>query len=83
MLLLLLVVFITDGKTHRWLHAGVFSVQPSEFAKPALALFLAHFLSNRLSAINDKYTLLPITLSIAPLRFLSLYPTLERPSFSL
>jgi cell division protein FtsW len=75
-LLLLLVVFITDGKTHRWLHAGVFSVQPSEFAKPALALFLAHFLSNRLSAINDKYTLLPITLSICAIAFFVAVPDL-------
>jgi cell division protein FtsW len=53
-LLLLLVVYFTDGKTHRWLHAGIFSVQPSEFAKPALALFLAYCFQRRLGAINGK-----------------------------
>ena len=75
-LLLLLVVFIIDGKTHRWLHAGMFSIQPSEFAKPALALFLAHFLSNRLGAINEKYTLFPITLSICAIAFFVAVPDL-------
>lgn len=68
-LLLLLVVYFTDGKTHRWLHAGIFSVQPSEFAKPALALFLAYFLPRRLGAINGKYTLLPIALSSCAIAF--------------
>jgi cell division protein FtsW len=68
-LLLLLIVYATDGSTHRWLHAGLFSVQPSEFAKPALALFLAYFLPRRLGAINDKYTLLPIALSICAVAF--------------
>ena len=80
-LLLLLVVFVTDGKTHRWLHAGLFSVQPSEFAKPALALFLAYFLSQPPGAINDKYTLLPITLSICAIAFFVAVPTLVRRSF--
>jgi cell division protein FtsW len=68
-LLLLLVVYITDGSTHRWLHAGIFSIQPSEFAKPALALFLAYFVSQRAAVINDKYTLLPIALSISAIAF--------------
>jgi cell division protein FtsW len=68
-LLLLLIVYLTDGSTHRWLHAGFFSIQPSEFAKPALALFLAFFLSQRASAINSKYTLLPIVLSISAIAF--------------
>ena len=68
-LLLLLVVYITDSATHRWLHAGLFSVQPSEFAKPALALFLAYFLSHRTGAINDRHTLLPIALSISAVAF--------------
>ncbi len=68
-LLLLLVVYLTDGATHRWLHAGAFSIQPSEFAKPALALFLAYFISQRTGAINDKHTLLPIGLSICAVAF--------------
>jgi cell division protein FtsW len=66
---LLLVVYITDGHTHRWLHAGIFSIQPSEFAKPALALFLAYFLSQRLGAVNERHTLIPIALSISAVAF--------------
>ncbi|MBV9304447.1 MAG: cell division protein FtsW [Acidobacteriaceae bacterium] len=63
-LLLLLVVYFLDSASHRWLKAGPFSLQPSELAKPALALFLAFFLSGRLGAINDKHTLRPIAVSI-------------------
>jgi cell division protein FtsW len=68
-LLLLCIVYITDGNTHRWLRAGVLSIQPSEFAKPALALFLAYFVSQRMSVINDRHTLLPIALSISAVAF--------------
>lgn len=68
-LLLLLVVYATDGSTHRWLHAGIFSIQPSEFAKPALALFLAYFISQRMGAVNDRHTLMPVALSICAIAF--------------
>ena len=37
-LLLLVAVYVTDSGSHRWLRAGPFSLQPSELAKPALAL---------------------------------------------
>jgi cell division protein FtsW len=63
-LLLLVVVYLTDSTSHRWLHAGPFSLQPSELAKPALALFLASFLCRRLGSINEKNTLRPIAVSI-------------------
>lgn len=63
-MLLLLAAFVTDTASHRWLKAGPFSLQPSELAKPALALFLAYFLSRRLGAINNKHTLMPIAVSI-------------------
>ena len=66
-LLLLLTVYVTDTTSHRWLRAGIFSMQPSELAKPALALFLAFFLSRRLGAVNDKYTLRPIAICIGVL----------------
>jgi len=33
--------------THRWFHVGPVSFQPSEFAKPAIILFLAWFLGSR------------------------------------
>lgn len=52
-LILLVVVFVlgfeTRGST-RWIPLGVVQLQPSEFAKPALILFLAKFWSNRASS---------------------------------
>src|SRR4029077_10746138 len=46
---LLISVFFLDRAhhTHRWIHWGGFSLQPSELAKPALILFLAFFLEGR------------------------------------
>ncbi len=66
-LTLLLVVYVTDSGSHRWLKAGPFSLQPSELAKPAIALFLAFFLCRRLGAINGRHTLGPLAISISVL----------------
>src|SRR5579875_2615120 len=63
--LLLLAVYVTDGASHRWLRAGPLSLQPSELAKPALALFLAFYLCRRIGAVNDKHTLAPIAISMS------------------
>jgi cell division protein FtsW len=63
--LLLLAVYFTDGGSHRWLKAGGFSLQPSELAKPALALFLAFYLCRRIGAVNDKHTLGPIAIAVS------------------
>ncbi len=60
--LLLISVFFLDRShhTHRWIHWGGFSFQPSELAKPALILFLAFFLESRTRAMDDwRNTLLP------------------------
>ncbi|MGP0018567.1 MAG: putative lipid II flippase FtsW [Candidatus Sulfotelmatobacter sp.] len=65
--LLLISVFFLDRShnTHRWIHAGGFSLQPSELAKPVLILFLAYFLESRskdsrAKTIDDvRATLLP------------------------
>ncbi|HEX6494200.1 MAG TPA: putative lipid II flippase FtsW [Acidobacteriaceae bacterium] len=49
--------------THRWIRFGIFSFQPSEIAKPALVLFLAWFLQDRMQQIEDwRNTLLPAAL---------------------
>jgi cell division protein FtsW len=54
--------------THRWIKFGIFSFQPSEIAKPALVLFLAWFLQDRMQQIQDwanpdwRNTLLPAAL---------------------
>jgi cell division protein FtsW len=60
--LLLISVFFLDRShnTHRWIHAGGFSFQPSELAKPVLILFLAYFLEGRAKAMDDlRNTLAP------------------------
>lgn len=60
--LLLISVFFLDRShnTHRWIHAGGFSFQPSELAKPVLILFLAYFLESRTKSMEDvRNTLLP------------------------
>jgi cell division protein FtsW len=60
--LLLISVFFLDRShhTHRWIHLGGFSFQPSELAKPVLILFLAYFLEARANAMDDvRNTLLP------------------------
>jgi len=60
--ILLMAVFALDRShnTHRWIHWGGFSFQPSELAKPALILFLAFFLETRFKQIDDwSNTLLP------------------------
>jgi cell division protein FtsW len=60
--LMLISVFFLDRAhhTHRWIHWGPLSFQPSEMAKPALILFLAFFLENRAQSITDwRNTVLP------------------------
>src|SRR5208337_4628926 len=64
--LLLAAVFLLDRShnTHRWIKLGILSFQPSELAKPAIILFMAHFLESRLRSITDlRHTLLP---AVAP-----------------
>src|SRR6201997_3474494 len=71
-LMLISVLFLDRAHhTHRWIHWGGFSLQPSEMAKTALILFLAFFLENRTKSMNDwRNTLLPA--AIPTLAFLGL-----------
>lgn len=65
-LALQLAVFVIDARTHRWLRIGsIGSLQPSEFAKPALMIFLAYFITLRQRVVNNRYTLLPAALALA------------------
>jgi cell division protein FtsW len=64
---MLILVYFIDGRRHRWLSMGTVSLQPSEFAKPALIIFLAYFITLRLRAINDRYTLGPAVLALGVL----------------
>lgn len=63
-LLLLIAFFMHDSHgAHRWIHVGPLSFQPSEIAKPALVLFLAWFLQDRMGSIDDfRSTILPAAL---------------------
>jgi cell division protein FtsW len=63
-MILLAVVYLADPKQHRWIRLGPLGVQPSEFTKPALALFLAYFIALRSRAINSRFTLLPAILAL-------------------
>jgi cell division protein FtsW len=69
-LAMLLLVYVADPRTHRWLRLMGVGIQPSEFAKPALILFLAFFLSRRADQINDRRTLAQVYLAIAMLAVL-------------
>jgi cell division protein FtsW len=63
--LLLLVPFLMheSNGAHRWIRVSEASFQPSELAKPALVLFLAWFLQNRMDSIGDfRGTILPAAL---------------------
>src|SRR4030095_2849158 len=64
--MLVLVYFF--GSRHRWFRfAGLGSFQPSEFAKPALIIFLAYFLDRRARVINDRRTLQQAFVAVAML----------------
>jgi len=64
-LALLVFVYLFDAKTHRWFRIpGIGSFQPSEFAKPALILFLSYFLSRRAHRLTDQRTLLQALLAV-------------------
>lgn len=52
--------------THRWITLPWFNLQPSEFAKPAMILFLASYLSRREERVNELTgTLLPMGFVLA------------------
>ena len=68
---MLVVVYFVDARAHRWFQiGGVKLMQPAEFAKPALILFLAYFVSRRLQAINDHSTLKQAFVAVAMLGML-------------
>jgi cell division protein FtsW len=62
--LLLISFFMHDSHgAHRWIRLGPVSLEPSEIAKPTMVLFLAWFLQNRMSSIDDfRGTILPAAL---------------------
>ncbi len=70
-LALLVLVYFVDPHAHRWFKLpGVGSFQPSEFAKPALILFLAYFIARRAHIINDRRTLKQALVAVLMLGFM-------------
>jgi cell division protein FtsW len=68
---LLVIVYFADPRAHRWFRlAGVGSFQPSEFAKPALILFLAYFVARRAHIINDRRTIRQALVAVLMLAFM-------------
>lgn len=49
------------ANTHRWIRLAGLSLQPSEFAKLGLVVFVAYYLSERSARVNDwRFVLLPV-----------------------
>jgi cell division protein FtsW len=68
---LLVMVYFADPRKHRWFHiAGIGSFQPSEFARPALILFLAYFIARRARLINDRRTIKQALVAVLMLAFM-------------
>lgn len=67
-----LILAYLYGRKHRWISFGIADLQPSEFAKPALIVFLAWFVVRKLGDINRLQTLKPAGLAIAVLGVLVL-----------
>jgi cell division protein FtsW len=63
-LILLAIVYFVDGRAHRWLRLGPVGIQPSEFAKPALILFLAFFITRRGKTLNSGKPLIAATVTV-------------------
>ena len=68
-LLSVAVLFVGDeyNGSKRWLSLGPFSFQPSEFAKVAVILFLAHVITKKIQNMGKMRTLLKIMAMILPI----------------
>ncbi|HEY3922537.1 MAG TPA: FtsW/RodA/SpoVE family cell cycle protein [Gaiellaceae bacterium] len=74
MLLVLATGAVTRG-SKRWITAGGFTFQPSEFGKVVLALCLAAFVADRVKRVNDVYLALrTIALAAGPILLVFLQP---------
>lgn len=73
-LVLLMVAYVLDTKTHRWIHLGFTNLQPSEFAKPAMIVFIAWMTTMRAGFVNSRHTLAQICLAVAAIGGVILLP---------
>ena len=67
LVLLVLVLFLSTGRVHRWIVVGGFQFQPSELAKVATLLALARYLSGKkIGALDWKRILGAAILALIP-----------------
>ena len=79
MALLLYVLFhgVVRGGSRRWIDLGAFNIQPSEFAKAALALVLAKFLGDSRRGVVTHVDLVIVgAITAVPLIIIALQPDL-------
>ncbi|MGH9718951.1 MAG: FtsW/RodA/SpoVE family cell cycle protein [Bryobacteraceae bacterium] len=63
-IVLLFIVYFAGDRNHRWLRLGLINIQPAEIAKPAIVVFLAYFVAQRVRAINNRHTLWPAAMAV-------------------
>lgn len=68
-LMSLAVLFVGEeyNGSKRWLSLGPFSFQPSEFAKVAVIIFLAHFVTKNVKEMGKMRTLVKMMVAILPI----------------
>lgn len=78
--LLIAVMIVGDNNkgAQRWIDFGFFQIQPSEFAKIMIILFLSQFLTKNKEKINNiKFLGLTVALYLVPLAFIYKQPDLS------
>ncbi len=85
MLLILLIIGLKDDDSvTRWLEIGSFVIQPSEFFKIFIIIFLSELLSKENIKINNVFTLLAVLAMIAlPVIMIMIQPSLSASMVSL
>lgn len=68
-ILSVMVLFIGDeyNGSKRWLSLGPFSFQPSEFAKLAVVLFLAHIVTKNVKDMGKMHALIKVMVLVLPI----------------
>ena len=72
----LVATFFFPGRAHRWIRLGPVSVQPSEFAKVALLLALAKFVTQVKNFTTIHRVLISLAITVTPMVIIILQPDL-------
>ena len=74
----LAVGILTHANVYRWLGIGGFGIQPSEFAKIFMIIFLASFLSRKEDRVNKIHIFLAVVgLTALPAALIAIQPSLS------